>query len=129
MKTLRLNPVVLILINIIAPSMYIFISGKYLQIFLLIFTSMLLTLMGRFKSLIALFIVYFGMMGIYLMTINNEKFKFIGLFLIVLVQSVPCLSLASILVRKYNSAQLLSALETIHIPRVLIRLLYSKMEK
>jgi energy-coupling factor transport system permease protein len=120
MKTLRLNPVVLILINIIAPSMYIFISGKYLQVFLLIFASMLLILMGRFKSLIALFIVYFGMMGIYLMTINNEKFKFIGLFLIVLVQSVPCLSLASILVRKYNSAQLLSALETIHIPRVLV---------
>lgn len=120
MKSLRLNPIVLILINIIAPSMYIFISGKYLQAFLFVFASMLLILMGRFKSLAVLFIVYFGMMGIYYMTVNNEKLQFIGLFLIVLVQSVPCLALASILVRKYNSAQLLSALETIHIPRVLV---------
>ena len=120
MKSIKLNPVVLIIINIIAPSMYIFLSGKYLQIFLLVFASVLLLLMGRVKSLIVLLAVYSGMMGTYLLTINSEKFQFIGLFLIVIVQSVPCIALASILIRKYNSAQLLSALETIHIPRVLV---------
>lgn len=120
MKVLKVNPVVLIIINIIAPSMYVFLNGKYLQVFLLIFAGALLALMGRFKSLIAMLAVYFSMMAIYTVTVGSDKFKFIALFLIVLVQSVPCLSLASILVRKYNSAQLLSALETIHIPRVLV---------
>ncbi len=120
MKYLKLNPVVLILINIIAPSMYIFLNGKYLQVFLLVFVGTLLILMGKFKSLITFLIVYFGMMGIYYATINIKGLQFIALFFIVLVQSVPCLTLAIVLIRKYNSAQLLSALETMHIPRVLV---------
>ncbi len=120
MNYLKLNPVVLILINIIAPSMYIFLNGKYLQAFLLIFVSSLFILMGNFKSLITFWLIYFGMMGVYYATINTKGLQFIALFFIILVQSVPCLALAMVLIRKYNSAQLLSALETLHIPRVLV---------
>lgn len=120
MKSFQLNPVVLILINVIAPTMYIFLSGKYLQVYLLVFAAVLLVIMGRFKRLAGLFVLYFGMLGIYAVTINQPSLKFIGLFLIVLVQSVPCLVLASVLISKYNSAQLLSALETLHIPRSLV---------
>jgi len=37
-----------------------------------------------------------------------------------MVQSIPCIALASILVSKYNSAQLLSSLESLHIPRIIV---------
>ena len=120
MKSLRINPLVLILINVIAPSMYIVLNGKYLQYFLLAFASFVLILMKRFKRLAGMLIVYFSMIGIYLITIQDDNAKFIGLFLIVLAQSVPCLVLASVLVTKYNSAELLAALETVRIPRVMV---------
>ena len=120
MKALKVNPVVLIIINIIAPSMYIFLNGKYLEYFLLTFASVLMILMGRYKRTIGLLGIFFSMTGVYLITIGHDSTKFIGLFLVVLAQSVPCLALASVLVSKYNSAQLLSALETLRIPRVLV---------
>jgi energy-coupling factor transport system permease protein len=120
MKALKVNPVVLIIINIIAPSMYIFLNGKYLEYFLLTFASVLMILMGRYKRTIGLLGIFFSMTGVYLITIGHDSTKFIGLFLVVLAQSVPCIALASVLVSKYNSAQLLSALETLRIPRVLV---------
>ena len=120
MKALKINPIVLIIINIVAPTMYIFMSGKYLQYYLLIFASVLMIMMGRFKRLLGFWIVYGLMMGVYYLTMQNKGTEFLGLFIIVIIQAVPCIALASILVSKYNSAQLLSALETIHIPRVLV---------
>ena len=120
MKSLKINPVVLILINIIAPSMYIFMSGKYLQVYLFTFVAVLMVLMGRYKRLTAYVAIYLSMMGIYILTMHLGRVQFIGLFIIVMVQSIPCIALASILVSKYNSAQLLSSLESLHIPRVIV---------
>ncbi len=120
MKALKINPVVLILINVIAPTMYIFISGKYLQIYLLIFASVLMLLMGRTKRLVCFWAVYAGMMGAYNLLMKSESTMFLGLFIIVIVQSLPCIALATVLVSKYNSAQLLSALEKLRIPRGLV---------
>lgn len=120
MKSIKINPIVIILINVIAPTMYIFMSGKYLQIYLFTFAAVLFALMGRFKRLAGYLIVYGAMLGIYYITLNIKGIEFIGLFTIVIIQSVPCIALASILVSKYNSAQLLSALETMHVPRVLV---------
>ena len=120
MRALKINPIVLIIINIVAPTMYIFMSGKYLQYYLLIFASVLMIMMRRFKRLLGFWIVYGLMIGVYYLTMQNKGTEFLGLFIIVIVQSVPCIALASILVSKYNSAQLLSSLETMHIPRVLV---------
>ncbi len=120
MNRLRINPVVLIIINIIAPSMYIVLNGRYLQYFLLAFASFVLILMKRYKRVIGMIAVYGAMIGIHEITIMDDRTKFIGLFFIVIAQSVPCLVLASVLVTKYNSAELLSALETMRLPRMLV---------
>jgi energy-coupling factor transport system permease protein len=120
MKALKFNPVVLILINIIAPSMYILINGKYLMTYLLIFSVGMMFLMGRYKRIIALLAVFFGMIGIHYLTMGSDKLKWIGLFFVVMAQSVPCFALASVLISKYTSAELLSALESLRIPRILV---------
>ena len=49
MPKLRLNPIVLIVINILAPSMYIFLNGSFLKIYLVIFATVHLLAMGCFK--------------------------------------------------------------------------------
>lgn len=120
MKWLNINPIVLILINILAPSMYIFVNGSYLQVFLAIFCSVLLCLMGQFKKLAYFAILYAVMYGIYLLGFSVEFFRFMSGFFAVLLQFVPCLMLASIVVSKYSSTLLLSALEGIHLPQVLV---------
>lgn len=120
MKSLKVNPIVLIIINIIAPSMYIFLSGSYLQVFLLVFAAALMLVMGRFKRVVTLLVIWFMMMGIYRLSIDHENLQSIGLFFIVLAQSVPCIALAVMLISKYSSTQLLSALETMRVPRVLV---------
>ncbi len=50
MPKLQLNPIVLIVINILAPSMYIFLNGSFLKIYLVIFATVLLLAMGCYKS-------------------------------------------------------------------------------
>lgn len=118
--SVKINPIVLILINVIAPSMYIFLSGRYLQIYLLVFASALLLLMGSYKRMLCLLTVFASFMGVYLLTINSSKLQGIAVFIIVVAQSIPCIFLASALVSKYNSAQLLSALETMKMPRAVV---------
>ncbi len=120
MKSLHLNPLVLILINIISPSMYMFLNGKYLEMYLLIFSTLLMALMGRYKHIVAMWGVFGTFMGIYYITLKTGTFIGLGLFLVVLSQSVPVLALAVLLITKYNSAQLLSALESLHCPRILV---------
>ena len=120
MGRLDINPIVLIIVNIIAPSMYIFISGKYLLAFLLIYAAAVLLLMGCYKRTLFMFALYAAMTGIYHLTMLSCSTQFIGLFFLVLSQSIPCVILASTLISKYNSAQLLSALETLHIPRIMV---------
>ena len=49
MPKLQVNPIVLIVINILAPSMYIFLNGSFLKIYLVIFATVLLLAMGCYK--------------------------------------------------------------------------------
>ena len=54
MPKLKLNPIVLIVINVLAPSMYIFLNGSFLKIYLVIFATFLL-LRGLFLKMLRLF--------------------------------------------------------------------------
>ena len=61
MSNKKLNPIVLIIINILAPSMYILLNGVFLQWFLVAFVSFLLIVMARFKRLIVFLLIYAAM--------------------------------------------------------------------
>ena len=53
MPKLRINPIVLIIINILAPSMYIFFNGSFLKVYLIVFETALLLVTGCFKIFFA----------------------------------------------------------------------------
>ncbi len=120
MKTLKINPLVFIIINVLAPSMYIFIKATYLLPFLMIFSACVLLLMGRFKRLGICALVYLALFGVYSLFMRIEVLNFWGLFVLILMQSFPCAVLALLLVSKYSSAELLSALEGLRLPRPLV---------
>ncbi|MBR4183017.1 MAG: energy-coupling factor transporter transmembrane protein EcfT [Lachnospiraceae bacterium] len=120
MKKLKLNPIVLIVINILAPSLYIFINGMYLQPVIAVFCGAILLLLGYFRRFAIYLAVYGLLYGIYYACLCVDGLQFIAMFFLVFTQMFPCFMLASILISKYSSAELLSALEDMHLPRVLV---------
>lgn len=111
MKWLKINPLVLIIINLMAPTLYIFVKASYLQVFLVLFCVSVMAAMGCFKRLLINSGIYAAMLGIYYLCIHYHVLTFMAGILAIMLQFVPCLMLASVLISKYNSAQLLSALE------------------
>ena len=120
MHKVNINPIVLILINILAPTMYIFLRGTYLQYFLATFALILLVFIGCFKIMFAFIGVYAVMQGVIILGMQFSAFSYLSLFFVVLIQTVPCLAMVCALMKRYTSAELLSALETMRIPRVLV---------
>ena len=120
MKEFKLNPIVLILINVLAPSMYIFIKASYLQPFLAIFCGVLLLLLGYYKRFVVYCTAYAALYGLYYLCMGIDGMQFIGMFFLVFTQTFPCFMMASVLISRYSSAQLLSALEDMHLPRVMV---------
>lgn len=120
MPKLNLNPIVLIVINILAPTMYIFIQGAVLQYFLFALAAFLLLAMGRYKRTLVFLLIYGVMQAIVILGYTYKGLQVVSLFFAVLIQSVPCFALVTVLISKYTSAQLLSALESMRIPRVLV---------
>lgn len=120
MPKLRLNPIVLIVINILAPSMYIFLNGSFLKIYLIVFAIALLLTMGCFKILLITALIYAMMEGVIILSRFVPSIEAFALFIVVLQQSVPCFGLVAALMKKYSSTELLSSLETMRIPRTLV---------
>ena len=120
MPKLRLNPIVLIVINILAPSMYIFLSGSFLKIYLAFFATVILLVMGCYKIFFITALMYAAMEGVIILSRFFPVIEAFALFLVVLQQSVPCFGLVFALIKKYTSAELLSSLETMRIPRTLV---------
>ncbi len=98
MPKARLNPIVLIVINILAPSMYIFIDGSFLKTCLVAFAAVILVLMGCYKIFFITAMVYAIMEGIVLLSREIPVLKPFALFLVVLIQSVPCFGLIAALI-------------------------------
>ena len=70
MHKVNINPIVLIIINILAPTMYIFLRGTYLQYFLAAFALTVLMLMGCFKIMFAFIGIYAVMQAVIILGIQ-----------------------------------------------------------
>lgn len=120
MFKLNINPLVLIVINVLSPTMYIFLKGTYLQYFLAVFALMVLIFMGCLKVLLGYLAVYALMQAVIFAGTYFSPVSSFSLFFVVLIQTVPCFVLAAALISRYTSAELLSSLETLRIPRTLV---------
>jgi len=120
MKWMTVNPIVLILINVLAPTMYIFIRGAYLQVFLAAFCAAILCVTGNFKRLLLFSCIYAAMYAGSVVCLSVPQLRVMVGFLVIMLQFIPFLALASVVVGSYSSSELLSALEGMRIPRVIV---------
>ena len=65
-------------------------------------------------------ISYAALYGLYYACMGLEDMRFLAMFFLVFTQTFPCFMMASVLISRYSSAQLLSALEDMHLPRVMV---------
>lgn len=120
MPKLKINSVVLIIINVLSPTMYIFLKGFYLQYFLAVYAIIVLVSMGCFKILFGYLATYGIMQAVIFAESRFPQLSYLLLFFAVLIQTVPCLALIITLISRYTSSELLSSLEALRIPRTLV---------
>lgn len=116
---MRVNPLVVLLFNLILPICIMFPGNPCQHFFFLGFAALVLLLMGKFARL-AGFAVFYGLLQA--ISLVCERFAdgggaFFIMFLVIMLQFVPCLMMASLLILDYTSSEIISALEPFHLPK------------
>lgn len=119
---MRINPLVVLMFNLILPVAIMFPGNKYQHIFFLAFAMSTILLSGKYKRGIKFLIVYAVMWIAQYLTIKNFGMagKTIATLLIMFIQFVPCVIMASILIKDYSPSELISALEPFKIPKAFL---------
>ncbi len=116
---MRINPLVVLLFNIILPLAVMFPGNKYQHIFFLGFAIVTLLISAKFKRLAKFVTIYLVLLGMqhFFISSNAISSKTFGMILMISIQFIPCLMMASILVKDYSPSELISALEPFKIPK------------
>lgn len=119
---MRINPLVIILFNMVLPVIIMFPGNKYQHLFFLSFAAGMLLLSLKLKRLFKFLLVYAALAGLehLLIRYNLDIYKAISMLLMISVQFIPCLMMASILVKDYSPSELISALEPFRIPKAFL---------
>lgn len=117
---MKFNPLVLILFNVLVPTSVMFASPVKVNIVAIILVILLLIASGNIKNLI-LYIIISAVAWMSVYFISEIRFlAWIMMFITIIVSFLPCLMVARILVSNYTSAEILSALEIVNLPKSLI---------
>ncbi len=121
---MKINPLVPILFNFIVPISIMFIYSFGLSYMLLAFSIFCLVILKRFKRIIKVLIVYSIFELLYYLSFNflqetNSFVLFITILLVVSIKFMPVFVMASIIVIDYKPTQILTVLESIHLPKSL----------
>ncbi len=121
---MTINPLVPILFNFIVPISIIFIYSFKLSYLLLAFSSFCLLVTKKFKRLFKFIIAYSILEGLYYLSINylpetSSFVLFITILLVISIKFMPVFIMASILVIDYKPTEILTVLESIHLPKSL----------
>lgn len=116
---IKIHPGVAFIFNLIFPITIMFTAGFQLHWFFLCFTFGILLLSGRYKRAAKVFIFYavFWFLHSYTHIQDSTFMKGLSVYLMMFMQFIPCLIMASILIWDYNSTEILSALEPVHLPK------------
>lgn len=119
---IKINPLVVIIFNLCFPMAGIIFPSRPTQIFFMLYVSLVLVMIKRYKRLMKFLLVYAIMIVLNIIFLNstNDTLKFISSFLFVIIQFFPTFIMASILIIDYNSTEILSSLEKLHLPKTFI---------
>ena len=116
-KAIKINPSLVLFFNILIPTLFMFMAAYPLNYVLMVFASLVLLLSGKIKRTLIFIIIYGLFLGISTFFMNVFQVGGIVIFLSIMMQFLPCLMMATILFKDYTTAELLSTLEKLPLPR------------
>lgn len=119
---LRLNPLVLLIFNFVVPLSLMFIHSEWLIIFLTLFSLSILILSGRYGETVKVLILLLILHILYRLCVMNENvfIQTMTMFLFVFIHFMPFYIMMRLLIVEYSSAELISALEKLRLPKIFI---------
>lgn len=116
----KLNPLVIVLINAFIPLVNTFFPSVKMMIFTMIFALVLLLFFGSLKNFFKAvsFISVFGLL--YYITLKYIGNNFLTMLFKMTILFVPSIILAYLLITQYNSSEVLSSLEKLHLPKIFV---------
>ena len=116
-KAIKINPSLVLFFNILIPTLFMFMAAYPLNYILMVFASLVLLLSGKIKRALIFIVIYGLFLGISTFFMNVFQVGGIVIFLSIMMQFLPCLMMATILFKDYTTAELLSTLEKLPLPR------------
>lgn len=119
---MKINPLVVLLFNIVLPISIMFPGNLYQQYFFITFSLFVLVISGKYKRFLKFLLVYFIFLIVsnILRNTSNYLWQFLSMFITIAIQFIPCLVMASILIIDYSSSEIISALEPLRVPKFIV---------
>ncbi|WP_130837123.1 energy-coupling factor transporter transmembrane component T [Lachnoclostridium sp. Marseille-P6806] len=116
---MRVNPLVVLLFNLLLPVAVMFPGNRFQHLFFLSFASFILLLLRRGRRLALFLCVYAVFLAASRVSLWHPGFAggFFSVFFYISMQFIPCLMMASVLIGDYSPGELISALQPLHLPR------------
>lgn len=117
---LRLHPFILLIFNFIVPLSLMFLKSEGLVFFLTFLAFTLLLLSGRVKEGLKAIVLLIVLHLLYRLCITEENvfIQTLTMFLFVFIHFMPFYIMMRLLLVEYSSAELISALEKLRLPKV-----------
>lgn len=119
---LQIHPLVILFYNIFVPAIMLAVGPSILDIFFAIYSLSLLLLSGKFLRCIKFTIATVIFYVFYLLSFQSkyQGIQFLAITFSIMIRSMPCMMLASILIFDYSSDKLLTALQMLYLPKPFI---------
>lgn len=116
----RINPRTLILINAIIPLVNMIFPSDKMTILSMGLCYLIFIIVGRYKTVIKSFF-WIGA-GMLLFVINNTyvQSSALGMMIKMCLLFIPSILISILIVTEYHSSEILSALQSMHLPKILI---------
>ena len=119
-RTIKVNPLLVLFFNIFIPTLFMFMAAYPLNYVLMVFAALVLILSGKIKRTLVFIVIYGLFFGSSIFFIDVFQVEGAVISLSIMMQFLPCLMMATILFKDYTTAELLSALEKLPLPRNLV---------
>ena len=119
---MKVNPVVVLLFNLVLPVSIMFPGSLNQHRFFLLFASGVLLVTGKWRRLFRFALAY-GVLFFFtrlLELLPSQIAAIFSMLLLVSTQFIPCLMMASVLVLDYTASEIISALEPLRLPKAFV---------
>lgn len=116
---MKVNPIVILLFNLLLPISIMFPGNVYQHYFFLTFAAGILLATGKWTRLVKFALAYgaITLLTRLLEILPDQVSMLFSMILLVSAQFIPCLMMASVLVLDYTASEVISALDPLRLPK------------